>query len=64
MNDVPADFWEQWEPLHKDFGPLKSGAIFVAKDKASGGDMAKDFDKTGFEPIDQKSNGVVPADKA
>lgn len=53
MNDVDADFWRDWESVHKDFEPLKSGAIFVGKDTTSG--------KTGFEPMLQNSEGVKTA---
>jgi len=63
--EVDADFWDQWISAHKDFAPVKSGAIFAAKNPASAASMAKEFKdrKTGFEPIKQNAHGVKPADK-
>lgn len=50
---VDADFMEQWLLVNKEFGPLKSGAIFVAKN--DGDLLAKAVEnakaRTGFEPM-------------
>jgi hypothetical protein len=66
VTEVDADFWEQWIAAHKEFGPLKSGAIFVAKTATDLDAVAKEFEKrkTGFEPMQQNANGVKPADKS
>jgi len=67
---VDAEFWETWKIAHKDFAPLKSGAIFEAKSESEAKAVAKELkdEKTGFEkmPSDEKSlkkAGVKPADK-
>ena len=59
---VDEQFWAAWSKEHANFAPYKSGAIFVAKDKASAKASVKDKGKTGFEPLDQKAAGVKPAD--
>lgn len=65
--EVDADFWGAWIDSNKDFPAVKSGAIFAAKNIASVASMAKEFEerKTGLEGMvpDDKSNGVVTADK-
>lgn len=64
--EVDADMWKLWKATNKDFGPLKNGAIFEAKDKASANAIAKETEKekTGLEKIDpnDKTTGVKPAD--
>ncbi len=64
-NEVDAEFWDAWAAVNKEFKPLKSGAIFVAKSDADLKDIGKDLvkEKTGFEPMQPKSHGVEPADK-
>lgn len=63
--EVDGDFWETWKTVHKEFGPMKSGAIFEAKSneeaKAKAKEKAKE--KTGFEAMPQEAQGVKPADK-
>lgn len=63
--EVDAEFWETWKVAHKDFAPLKSGAIFEAKTSENAKAMAKATEKlkTGFEPRSQESDGVKPANK-
>lgn len=65
--EVDADFWGVWESTHKEYAPLKSGAIFVAKSAADVEAAATERkgEKTGFERIDPKAakkNGVEKAD--
>jgi len=64
--EVDADMWKLWKATNKDFGPLKNGAIFEAKDAASAKSIAKETEKekTGFEAMDpkDKASGVKPAD--
>lgn len=61
--EVDGDFWEVWKTVHKDFAPLRAGAIFEARDIASAASIAKERkkEKTGFEPVDPKAHGVKPA---
>lgn len=63
--EVDEDFWKAWSTVHADFAPLKSGAIFVAKDAASAEAKAKENKgrKTGFEQMPKEAQGVKPADK-
>ena len=64
--EVDAAFWETWKLKHKDFQPLKSGAIFEAKSESHAKAVAKERvkEKTGFEPRAQEEAGVKKADKA
>lgn len=61
---VDADFWAAWSSAHKEFGPILSGAIFIAKSDADLAAMAREQveRKTGLEPMEQKSAGVKPAE--
>lgn len=63
--EVDDNFWEVWQTVNKDFPAFKSGAIFVAANAKDIAAVAKEHAdvKTGFEPLDPKSNGVKPADK-
>lgn len=65
---VDADFWEQWLAVNKEFGAIKSGAIFVAKSDADASAMAAEFKdrRTGFEAMqtdgkDPRATGVKTA---
>ena len=51
--EVDGDFWELWAGVNKDFTPLKSGAIFVAKSAADAAAVAKELadETTGLEPM-------------
>lgn len=66
---VDQDFWNDWYAANsqsgREFAPLKSGAIFVAKDGKDAEAKAKDFKerKTGFEGLTPKDHGVMLADK-
>jgi hypothetical protein len=62
VNEVDAEFWEQWVANNKEYGPFKSGAIFVAKTEPDLKAVAKELqkEKTGLEPLDPKSHGVKP----
>jgi hypothetical protein len=63
MTEVDADFWETWIQHNKDFAPLKSKALFVAEDRDSLDDMAKEYEKekVGFEGMSKTSvYGIEP----
>lgn len=63
--EVDAEFWETWKTVHKDFGPVLSGAIFEAKTTEEAKSKAKEraSEKTGFEKMPQEAQGVKPTDK-
>lgn len=63
--EVDGEFWEAWSMVHKDFAPVKSGAIFVARTVEDAAAKAKELakEKTGFEAMPQEAQGVKPADK-
>lgn len=63
--EVDGDFWETWKTVHKEFGPVVSGAIFEAKTKEEAKAKSKELakEKTGFEPMPKEAQGVKPADK-
>lgn len=66
ITDVDSDFWIAWKEANTEFQPLKSGAIFEAKDEKSVKDKGKDQSTigTGFDPLPPDSNGVeTDADK-
>ena len=59
--EVDASFWEAWkQAVGEDFAPLKSGAIFEAKNQTEASAKAKDLKskKTGHEPMTQDDGGV------
>lgn len=59
--EVDADFWTAWKQVvGPDYAPLKSGAIFEAKNANDAGAKAKDLKdkKTGHEPVPQEADGV------
>ena len=67
--DVDGDFWADWYAVNKEFPPVASGAIFVAKNQADAQSIAVEFKdrKTGFEPMrtdgkDERASGVKSAD--
>lgn len=63
--EVDADFWETWKIAYPDYAPVKSGAIFVARNATEAQEKAKDLrkEKTGLEPMPQDAAGVKKADK-
>ncbi len=66
VTTVSRDFWDIWLALHKDFGPVKVGAIFAAAPgdiENVANEVAKE--KTGFEGMPQDAMGIkkVEADK-
>lgn len=64
--EVDADFWAQWKAsVGANYAPLKSNAIFEARNETEALAKAKEFrkEKTGFEPMQPESLGVKPADK-
>lgn len=63
---VDAELWEAWKAsVGKDYAPLKSGAIFEARNETDALDKAKDLrgEKTGFEPMAQDAGGVKKTEK-
>jgi hypothetical protein len=66
--EVDEEFWELWYAAHnhatKPFGPLKGGAIFLAKSEAAAGARMKEEKerKTGFEPLKPTDHGMKPLD--
>lgn len=63
--EVDGEFWDMWKTVHKDFPALRSGAIFEAKSASELAAVAAELEdeETGFEPMAQNAQGVVPADK-
>lgn len=59
--EVDESFWAAWKSqVGEDFAPLKSGAIFEAKNDKEAAAKVKDLKqkKTGLEGSDQASGGV------
>jgi hypothetical protein len=65
LTTVDLELWESWKKAYSDFTPLKTGAIFEAKNSQDAKLKADELksEKTGFEPVDPKAFGVKPADK-
>jgi len=63
--EVDREFWDLWKLSYLDYAPIKSGAIFEAKNysdaEAKGKERSKE--KTGFEGLPKADAGVKPADK-
>lgn len=62
--EVDAEYWEAFVArVGKDFAPLKSGAIFEAKNEKEAKAKAKDLKEapTGHEPLPQKTKDVEKA---
>lgn len=62
--EVDAAFWDAWKKIvGDDFAPLKSGAIFEAKNSNDAASKAKELKgkQTGHEPAKQ-DDGVKKAD--
>lgn len=71
INRVDRDFWQAWIKDHKDFGPVKSGAIFEAGSESDAKAIAAERkdETTGFEPMrtdgkDKRAGGVKKRDDA
>lgn len=65
---VDSEFMEQWIAFNADFAPVKSGAIFIAKDDSDLVAKAVEREKlkTGFEPMrtdgkDERAAGAKTA---
>jgi hypothetical protein len=68
--EVDDDFWSQWIAVNKEFPPVKSGAIFEAKNLSDATAKGKEFEDrlSGFEPMstdgkDSRASGTKPVDK-
>jgi len=62
--EVDQSFWEAFvERVGPDFAPIKSGAIFVAKNEKEAKAIHKDLKgkKTGHEPLAQDDPGIEAA---
>lgn len=63
--EVDESFWEAFcKRVGPDFAPLKSGAIFVAKNEKEAKAKHKDLkgQKTGHEPLPQETGDIKKAD--
>jgi len=60
--EVDSEFWDAWKVAYKDYAPLKSGAIFEARNETEALAKSKELrkEKTGFEPMQQDAAGVKP----
>lgn len=61
VNEVDAAFWEAWKAqVGAEFAPLKSGAIFEAKNEKEAAAKSKDLKdkRTGHEPIAQSAKDI------
>ncbi len=64
--EVDAEYWEAFKKqVGPDFAPIKSGAVFEAKDQGDAKAKAKELkkEKTGVEPLSQEAPGIKSADK-
>lgn len=62
--EVDASLWNGWKAANKDSKLLSSGALFEAGSERDAKAKAKELkaEKTGFEKIEQDSNGVKAAE--
>jgi len=61
VTEVDTSFWEAFKArVGKDFAPIKSGAVFEAKNTNDIKAKAKDLkgEKTGFEAMDKETKEV------
>lgn len=63
--EVDADFWDTWKAAYPEYAPLKTGAIFEAKNETDAKAKAIELrdEKTGFEELKPDAMGVKPAEK-
>lgn len=68
--EVDADFFEQWMATHREYGPVKSGTIFAAKNNSEVVAIAEEYKdrETGLEPMrtdgkDKRAKGVKTVSK-
>lgn len=62
--EVDADFWEEFKRrVGPEFAPIKSGAVFEAKNTKEAEAKQKDLKskKTGHEPVGQDEAGIKAA---
>lgn len=59
--EVDQEFWDTFKAAHTDYAPLKSGAIFDARNETEAQAKGKELknQKTGFEALPQDSGGVT-----
>lgn len=63
--EVDADYWEAFKNrVGSEFAPLKSGAIFEAKNEKAAKAIAKELkdEPTGHEPLPQEDGAITKAD--
>lgn len=61
--EVDQSFWEAFKKnVGEDFAPIASGALFEAKSRQDAGAKAKELkdEKTGLEPVSQKTKDIKP----
>lgn len=66
FTEVDADFWEAFKKrVGPEFAPIKSGAVFEAKNPGEAKAKARELkkEKTGVEPLPQEAPGIKSADK-
>ena len=58
--EVDAEFWAAWKAAYVGYAPLKTRAVFEARNDSEGSAKAKNAPKTGFEQISKTPviNGV------
>jgi len=61
ISSIDADIWAAWKAKNTTFSALKSGAIFEASSASEAVAIAKDTDKTGLEPMPQKTKDIEKA---
>jgi hypothetical protein len=54
------DFWDTWVKEHRDYAPVKSGAIYASPSRSDAVAKARDTEemKVGFEPMDPLKAGL------
>lgn len=64
LNTIPKAHWEEWRKRNKDHAALRSGAIYVAKDRDDALAQAREHqtENVGFDKIDPKKHGVQKLD--
>lgn len=61
--EVDQEFWDTWKAAYSGYQPLKSGAIFEAKNETEALAKLKELrkEKTGFEPMSQETKDIKKA---
>ena len=61
--EVDAELWAAWKAAHVGYAPLKTRAIFEARNVQEAAAKARELEKekTGFEPAPQNAPGIAKA---